>query len=86
MKENITLFVGIVAGILNAIQFIPQVVKVIKTKSTKDISIETFIISITAMILRLAYGVLRQDPVIMMFNVFTITFATVILFYKIKYR
>jgi MtN3 and saliva related transmembrane protein len=48
--------------------FLPQVVKTWKTKSAKDVSLAMFVIALTNQILWLAFGVLRNDPVIIITN------------------
>jgi len=52
-------------GALTVISFLPQVVRVWKTKKTNDLSLETFVILITAGALWITYGVVTLDlPVI----------------------
>ena len=49
------MILGFVAGALAIIAYIPQVVKIWKTKSTKDISLGMFAILSTAVFLWLIY-------------------------------
>lgn len=51
-------FLGYLAGFCAVISFIPQAIKTIKSKNTKEISLKTYITYITAQIFFLLFGVL----------------------------
>ena len=51
--------IGLAAGTLGGISLFPQVLKVLKTKSTKDISREMFLLLTGSIILWLVYGVIE---------------------------
>ncbi|HEX8830224.1 MAG TPA: SemiSWEET transporter [Longimicrobium sp.] len=58
-------YIGYVAGALTVISFLPQVVRVWRTKKTSDLSLGMFVILITAGALWITYGVVTSDwPVI----------------------
>lgn len=78
--------IGMVAAVLTTIAFIPQLVVVVKTKSTKDISLAMFIIFSTGVFLWLAYGTLIWDWPLIIANAVTFILAMIILAYKIKYK
>lgn len=80
------MILGFVAGALAVIAYIPQVVKIWKTKSTKDISLGMFAILSTAVFLWLIYGILVKSPPIIMTNALIFTLALIILILKIKYK
>ena len=62
---QLTPYVGYLAGALTVVSLIPQVLRVWRTKKTKDLSIRTFLLLIAAGFLWIAYGVLASDwPVI----------------------
>ena len=62
---RLTAYVGYLAGALTVISLIPQVLRVWRTKQTKDLSIRTFLLLIAAGILWIVYGVMASDwPVI----------------------
>ena len=77
---------GLLAGALTTISFIPQVIQVIKTKSTADISAWMFIILTTGVFLWLVYGILIEDLPLLIANLITFILASIILVYKIKYK
>jgi len=58
-------FFGYSSGVLVGITLLPQVIKVFKTKSTKDLSFMFLSISLVASIFKLIYGVLiNQLPIV----------------------
>jgi MtN3 and saliva related transmembrane protein len=77
---------GVVAGILTTSSFIPQIIKIIKTRSAKDVSLVMFIIISFGISLWLIYGILKNDFPIMIANAVTLVFNLTILFLKYKYR
>jgi MtN3 and saliva related transmembrane protein len=57
--------IGLAAAALGGLSLFPQLLKVLKTKSTKDLSIGMFIIFCTIIFLWLVYGILSNDaPII----------------------
>jgi len=80
------MILGLVAGCLSIISFLPQVIQIIKTKDTKAISLPMYIIFCSGIILWLIYGVLKKDEPVLWTNVFIGLQAFTILFMKIKYK
>jgi len=80
-----TLF-GYIGATLTTVAFVPQAVKIIKTKSTKDISLFMYIIFVVGITCWLLYGILTLDYPIIYSNVMSIVLATTILIYKIIYK
>ncbi|HBD94071.1 MAG TPA: hypothetical protein DC057_07855, partial [Spirochaetia bacterium] len=54
---NITEIIGICAGILTTISFLPQVILIFKTKHTKDLSLGMFVMFTAGITLWLVYGI-----------------------------
>lgn len=81
-----TNIIGMVAATLTTLAFIPQAVKVIKTKHTKDLSLFMYIFFTLGLFLWLVFGILMKSLPIIMANGVTIVFAVVILGMKIKYK
>ena len=75
---------GVLAGTLTAFSFIPQVVKTIKTKETRDISSPMYTILIIGFLLWIVYGVMRKDFPVIIANSISFLLATTILIFKIK--
>jgi MtN3 and saliva related transmembrane protein len=58
-------FFGYSSGVLVGITLVPQIIKVFRTKSTKDLSFVFLIISLLAAVFKLIYGVLiNQLPIV----------------------
>jgi MtN3 and saliva related transmembrane protein len=79
-------YCGMVAGTLTTISFVPQLVKVLETKSAKDISTGMFLIFCTGTGLWLTYGLLLRDGPIIISNSVTLILAMSILILKMRYK
>lgn len=77
---------GLVAGTLTTIAFLPQLIKIWKSKSAKDVSIEMLIVFCIGVFLWLVYGIYLQALPIIIANLLTLIFNLVILGLKIRYR
>ncbi len=77
---------GYLAAFFTTISFIPQVVKVIKDKQTRNISLQMYLIFTMGILMWLIYGILIFSPPIIFANSFTLIFAIIILSYKLKYK
>jgi MtN3 and saliva related transmembrane protein len=64
----------------------PQLLKVLKTKSTKDISLGMISIFSGSIFLWLVYGILLKNSPIIIANFFGFIQSLIILVYKIKYK
>lgn len=78
--------IGLVAAFLTTISFLPQVLKVIKTKDTKSISLRMYIMFILGVALWLYYGWQKDSISMILGNGITLILAGIILFYKLKER
>lgn len=77
---------GLAAGTLNTISFLPQMLKIWQRKSAKDVSLVTLITFITGTLLWLIYGTYLQSLPIILANGVTLIFNLIILRLKIRYR
>jgi len=80
-----TLIIGIAAGALTTIAFLPQLIRAIKTKHTKDLSLITFSLFGIGVSLWLVYGILLKQLPIILANGFTLIFIVLIAAVKIKH-
>ena len=78
--------IGLVAAVCTTISFVPQAIRIIKTKHTKDLSLTMYSILTTGVFLWLAYGILVKDLPIILANGVTLIFTATILFLIIKYK
>ncbi|HJZ19157.1 MAG TPA: SemiSWEET transporter [Candidatus Nanoarchaeia archaeon] len=83
---NLTIIVGFFAGALTTVSYIPQAIKVWKSKSTKDLSLITFLLLILGLSLWLTYGILLKDLPLIIANAVAISLIFVILLHKLKYK
>ncbi len=76
---------GYIAGTLTTVAFLPQLVKILKNKSAKDISLVTFLVFTTGIFTWLLYGIFTTNLPIIFANSITLVTAILILILKIKY-
>ena len=77
---------GLAAGMLTTLAFIPQVVKTWKSRYTRDISLGMFLIFSLGTLLWLLYGILIGALPVVIANAITLVLALTILVFKIKYK
>jgi MtN3 and saliva related transmembrane protein len=80
-----TTLIGLAAGFLTTIAFVPQVTKIWKSKSAKDVSLPTFVAFAIGVALWIAYGIMKQEPPIVLWNGVTLLLAIAILWMKVKF-
>jgi MtN3 and saliva related transmembrane protein len=80
-----TTVLGLVAGFLTTVAFVPQVTKIWKTKSAKDVSLPTFAAFAAGVLLWMIYGFIKQEPPIILWNAVTLVLAGAIVAMKLKF-
>lgn len=81
-----SIIIGYIAACLVIITPIPQLYKIIETRSSKDISILMFIILLVAQILFTIYGLLQKDVVIIVTNVVSSFLTILIVLFSLYFR
>jgi len=76
---------GYAAGFLTTIAFIPQVMKIWKSRSAHDVSLPTFIAFTVGVALWLTYGFVKKEPPMILWNSVTLVLAGAILTMKLKF-
>ena len=79
-------WLGVAAGTLTTLSFVPQVVRTWKTKSTEDVSLWMLLAFNGGIILWLTYGILTKKPSIIFANAITLVLALTLLVMKFRYR
>lgn len=79
------LFLGIVAGTLTTISFVPQVIKIWKSKSAQDLSMGMFLTFSTGVFCWLLYGIFQHDLPIIIANIVTLALCLTIIVLKFKF-
>lgn len=76
---------GYVAAIFTTVAFVPQAVKVYRTKSARDLSLPMFVLFTIGILIWLLYGLLIESYPVIAANAVTFVLASFILFHKFKY-
>jgi MtN3 and saliva related transmembrane protein len=76
--------IGYIAGALTTIAFVPQLLKALTTKSTKDVSLMMLLCSTSGMVLWLYHGFLVKDPALIIANSISAVLASSLLGLKLK--
>lgn len=79
-------FVGLAAGMLTTIAFLPQVIKTWRSRSAKDLSLGMFSLFCLGVVLWLAYGFLVMDIPVIAANLLTLMLASTLLFFKLRFK
>jgi MtN3 and saliva related transmembrane protein len=85
-RMDLIIALGLFGAMLTTISLLPQLIKVLKTRSTKDISAGMFVLFGTAFCVWLIYGILIGDIPLIIANSFAIVQAITILTLKIIYK
>lgn len=87
LVDDMTLLdlLGLSAGFLTTISFVPQVVKTWRSKSADDISTSMFALFSLGLILWLIYGIYLQSLPIILANSITLVLTAIILILKYHY-
>lgn len=85
MKFKSIKFWGYVAGILTTSSFLPQLLKTLESRETKDISLWMYIVLSTGVFLWVVHGIKNKDGPVILFNAVTLILALIILSLKWVY-
>ena len=80
------MILGLVAASCTTASFVPQAVKTIKTKDTRNISLYAYIFLTVGGILWLIYGICTHNIPIILTNSFSLILTLIILGLKIWYK
>jgi MtN3 and saliva related transmembrane protein len=79
-------FIGTAGGIVSSVTFLPQVIKIWKTKSAKDLSMMTLFFLILNVSLWLTYGLLKTDFPLIITNSIVLTMILIMVYFKLKFK
>ncbi|GBL46001.1 hypothetical protein SFMTTN_1813 [Sulfuriferula multivorans] len=79
-------WIGLLAGALTTVAFIPQVIKIWRSKKADDISISMFLIFTIGVALWMVFGIQIGSLPVTLANAVTMVLALVILILKYRYR
>jgi MtN3 and saliva related transmembrane protein len=83
---HITDIIGLLAAFGTTVSFLPQAIKTIQTKDTSGISLSMYALFTAGTFLWLTYGLMSGSLPVTIANAVTLVFASIILFYKIRYK
>mgnify|MGYP002725511979 CR=1 FL=1 len=78
--------IGLVAAFLTTAAALPQAIKTIKSRSTKDLSLGMYVMLDSGVVMWLIYGLLVNDVPLIIANVATFVLVTIVLIMKLKYK
>jgi len=76
---------GLAAGVLTTLAFVPQVIRVWRTRSARDLSLASFAIFTVGVALWLAYGIAIGALPVIVANAVTLVLAGAILVMKLVF-
>jgi MtN3 and saliva related transmembrane protein len=77
--------IGMIAGLLTTVAFLPQAIKIWRSKSAKDISLAMFVCFCAGIVLWVIYGFMLGAFPVILANVVTLCIAATILVFKLRY-
>jgi MtN3 and saliva related transmembrane protein len=77
---------GMTAGCISSITFLPQVIKTWRTKSADDISLLMFTFATISVIIWLVYGIILKNVPIIFTNSMVLFFSLIMLYFKYRFR
>jgi len=83
-KESIDL-IGYAAATMTTISFLPQLIRVVKLRTARDISLGMFLIFTVGTLFWLVYGVLSRSAPVAIANGVTLILSASILFLKLRF-
>lgn len=86
MTEFAEEMIGYAGGFLSSISFLPQVIKIWKTKSAEDLSMLTLIFLTCNMSLWLTYGILKEATPIWLTNAILLLMVSCMIYFKIIFK
>lgn len=78
--------IGITAGTLTAICMIPQLIKIIKDKKAKDISISMLFVLMAGLALWVFYGAIKNDIPLLVTNSLSLAINILVTIFSIIYK
>lgn len=84
VRVDVTEAVGVVAGVLTTVAFVPQAWKTLRTRSAGDFALPMLLLFCLGLALWLAYGLLRAAPGLILANSVTLALALAILWVKLR--
>lgn len=85
MTVDGTTLIGLIAAICTTSSFVPQVIKILRSKRTQDVSLVMYAILTTGLFLWLVYGFIIHDIPLILANLISLTLSLSVLILKLKH-
>ena len=85
MEFNWTLLIGLMAAICTTISSLPQLIKILRSKRTHDVSFLMYAILTTGLFLWLIYGIILENLPLILSNGISFALSLCVLVLKIKH-
>lgn len=76
--------IGVIAGLLTLLGYLPQTIKTMRTRKTDDLAISTFVIIGLSAVSWTTYGLFSAQPAIWFTNGVVAACSVIIVFIKLK--
>lgn len=86
LPVDVVELIGSVAGVFTTLAFLPQVLQIWRTHSTRDVSLGMYLIFCSGVTLWLVYGLLIGSVPVVAANAVTLALASTILGMKLAWR
>jgi len=83
--DNLNSLIGFIAATLTTISFVPQVIKIWRSRSTHDVSLGMYALFTLGIAMWLAYGLLIYSWPVILANFVTLLLAGTVLLMKLKF-
>ena len=77
---------GLIAGTITSVTFLPQVIKIWQTKSAKDLSLMMLLLLMLGVVLWLIYGLVIMSAAIIYTNSMVLAMSLIMLYFKLKFK
>ena len=77
--------IGLIAGFCTTISFLPQILKIVKTKHARDVSMGMYVVLMIGIVCWLIYGISIKEFPLILTNSITVVLCLVIIGMKIAY-
>ena len=81
---DLTEGIGVVAGVLTTVAFVPQAWKTLRTRSAGDFALPMLLLFCLGLAMWLAYGLMKSAPGLILANTVTLALALAILWVTLR--
>lgn len=75
---------GFIAGFCTTLSLVPQVIKVIRTRQTRDIALGMYVLMVIGVFFWLLYGLSTKAISVIIANSITLVLSLIVLVYKLR--